>query len=185
MSFSNTTDYFELFGMQPAFAIDMEQLSMRFRELQRSAHPDRYASASAQDKRLSVQNAALINEAYQTLRSPLSRGRYLLQRYGANLDDTDTSMDPAFLMEQMELREALAAVSAADDPFDRLDGLRNRIEGKERDMVAQLQHRLDEVIASQDSDALQQGLQLVRKMQFMQRLLSEVDELEDNMVHLG
>ncbi len=178
------TDYFELFGLSPAFAIDMEQLSLRYRELQRSAHPDRFASASAQEKRISVQQAALINEAYQVLRTPLSRGRYMLARLGANIDDTDTSMEPTFLMEQMELREALAAVTASDDPFASLDSLRDRIEAMEREMVAQLQQLLD-TNDTPGSDDLQRGIQLVRKMQFIQRLLGEVDELEDQLAHVG
>ena len=185
MTFSPSADYFELFGLPRGFAINQEQLALRFRELQRTAHPDRFANASSQDKRLSVQQAALINEAYQVLRSPLSRGRYLLEQLGASLDDSDTSMDPAFLMEQMELREALAQVADSDDPFASLDTLRQRIEGQERDMVAQLQQIVDESLASCDPQTLQAGVQLLRKMQFMQRLLSEVDSLEDSLVHQG
>jgi molecular chaperone HscB len=185
MSFSPTADYFELFGLQPGFAVDLEQLALRFRELQRAAHPDRFANASSLDKRLSVQQAALINEAYQVLKTPLTRGRYLLEQCGASLDDSDTSMDPAFLMEQMALREAIGAVAGAEDPFASLDTLRQRIEGMEREMVAQLQQLIDEALASRDPQTLQAGVQLVRKMQFMQRLLDEVDSLEENLVHQG
>lgn len=184
MSFSPNADYFELFGLTPGFEIDQELLSLRFRELQRSAHPDRFANASAQDKLASVQQAALINEAYQALKSPLGRGRYLLARSGAQLDDADTRMDTGFLMEQMTLREDLAAVPTSADPFTTLDLLRQRIESKEREMVAQLQ-RLDEAVLAGDPEALEQGVQWVRKMQFMRRLLEELDSMEDELVHQG
>ena len=173
-------DFFELFGMMPTFSVDQEQLSMRYRELQRAAHPDRFANASAQDKRISVQQAALINEAYQVLRSPLSRARYMLERLGATIDDTDTRMDPAFLMEQMMLREALAEVSGSEDPFFALDKLRDRIETMERDMVSRLAQLLD---GDTDQETLALGVQLIRKMQFTQRLLGELDDLEDTLVH--
>lgn len=185
MAFSHTQDYFELFDLEPGFSIDLEQLALRFRELQREAHPDRFANATAQEKRISVQQAALINEAYQALKTPLSRGRYLLESLGARLDETDTRMDPAFLMEQMELREGLAAVNASDDPFARLESMRERIEGMEREMVTRLQQLLDDKENRRDPAALEKGVQLVRKMQFMQRLLGEVDDLEENMVHQG
>lgn len=181
MTASQGPDYFALFGLEPRFDLDLEQLSLRYRELQRSAHPDRFANASSQERLLSVQQAALINEAYQVLRQPLSRGRYMLSRHGANLDDTDTRMDTAFLMEQMELREALAGVASASDSFEQLDKLRDRIEAMERDMVAHLQQLLQQPV---DETVLDAGIQLVRKMQFTQRLLGEVDELEETLAHV-
>ena len=56
--------YFELFDMPVEYDVDMGKLQSRYRELQRLTHPDRFASASDQERRLSVQQAALINEAY-------------------------------------------------------------------------------------------------------------------------
>jgi molecular chaperone HscB len=172
-----SNNYFELFDIPVSFAVDQETLSLRYRDLQRAVHPDRFANASDQEKRLSVQQAALINEAFQALKSPLPRARYLLELNGITLDDNDTSMDPMFLMEQMELREALAEVRGKEDPFGVLNGLRDRIESRERELVESLQSLFN------DGDELEQGKDLVRRMQFMQRLLGEVDELEEDLVH--
>jgi molecular chaperone HscB len=80
-------------------------------------------------------------------------------------------------MEQMELREALAEVRGKEDPFGVLNGLRDRIESRERELVESLQSLFN------DGDELEQGKDLVRRMQFMQRLLGEVDELEEDLVH--
>lgn len=170
-------NYFELFELPVSFEVDLETLSLRYRDLQRAVHPDRFANASDQEKRLSVQQAALINEAFQALKSPLPRARYLLELNGITLDDNDTSMDPSFLMEQMELREALADVRGKDDPFGELNTLRDSIEAKERELVESLQQLFNEGVD------LDQGKDLVRRMQFMQRLLGEVDELEEDLVH--
>ena len=174
---THAKNYFELFDIPVSFEVDQETLSLRYRDLQRAVHPDRYANASEQEKRLSVQQAALINEAFQALKSPLPRARYLLEINGITLDDNDTRMDPMFLMEQMELREDLAAVRSKVDPFGELNALRDRIESKERELVESLQSLFN------DGDDLERGKDLVRRMQFMQRLLSEVDELEDDLVH--
>ncbi|MFO7594036.1 MAG: Fe-S protein assembly co-chaperone HscB [Pseudomonadota bacterium] len=170
-------NYFELFELPVSFEVDQELLSLRYRDLQRAVHPDRFAGASDQEKRLSVQQAALINEAFLALKSPLSRARYLLELNGIILDDNDTGMDPAFLMEQMALREALADVRGKEDPFTELNRLRDQIEGKERELVESLQQLFH------DGENLEHGKDLVRRMQFMQRLLTEVDELEEELVH--
>jgi len=172
-------NHFELFELPTSFEVDQETLALRYRELQRAVHPDRFANATEQEKRLSVQQAAQINEAFQVLKTPLSRARYLLELGGLPLDDSNTQMDPGFLMEQMELREALGEVRGKDDPFDALNRVRDDIEGRERELIASLQ----QAFADSGKNELENARELVRKMQFMQRLLSEVDDLEETLVH--
>ncbi|HKJ76321.1 MAG TPA: Fe-S protein assembly co-chaperone HscB, partial [Gammaproteobacteria bacterium] len=69
-------NYFELFGLPEGFEVDSETLSLRYRDLQRALHPDRFAGASDRERRLSVQQTARVNEAYRTLKDPLARARY-------------------------------------------------------------------------------------------------------------
>lgn len=159
-------NHFELFGLPVAFEVDAELLAQRYRELQRSVHPDRYASASDRERRLSVQRAAQINEAYQCLRKPLARARYLLQLQGAVLDDErDTHLDPGFLMEQMELREALEAAPAAADPLAEIAGLMQSIQSRMQAVLA----TFPELFAAQTEAALMQARENVQKMQFLER----------------
>lgn len=172
-------NHFELFELAPSFDVEQETLALRYRELQRAVHPDRFANASEQEKRLSVQQAAQINEAYQVLKSPLLRARYLLELNGLPLNDSDTQMDAAFLMEQMELREALAEVRSKADPFDALNRVRDDIESRERQLIQSLQ----QAFSDSSRESLETAREMVRKMQFMQRLLSEVDEMEETLVH--
>jgi molecular chaperone HscB len=172
-------NHFELFDLATSFEVEQETLALRYRELQRAVHPDRFANASEQEKRLSVQQAAQINEAFQVLKSPLPRARYLLEINGLALDDTDTQMDPVFLMEQMALREELAEVRGADDPFSALNRTRDSIEAKEREIIESLQ----QAFAEGSPEALERAREQVRKMQFLQRVLGEVDELEETLVH--
>jgi molecular chaperone HscB len=173
-----TQNHFELFGLEPGFELDLSSLSEKYRDLQRAVHPDKFANASEQDRRLSVQQAAQVNEAYQTLKSPLLRARYLLELQGVDLDDTDTSMDPMFLMEQIELRESLAGIAGQSDPFTALMALRDTIDAKDKAFISSL----GAAFASGEEDALQGARDTVRKMQFMERLLSEVEELEEELV---
>ncbi len=129
MSSVLTQSYFEIFSLPQRYVLDRAGLDARYRDLQRSVHPDRFASSSDQERRISIQHAARINEAYQVLRDPLKRGRYLLELRGEHVDGRrGAHQDPEFLMQQMELRESLAVLRQQDEPLKALDRLAHEIE---------------------------------------------------------
>jgi molecular chaperone HscB len=138
-------------------------------------HPDRFAAADAQSQRLSLQNATLVNEAFQTLKDPLRRAEYLLQLRGVTPDDpSNTLNDPDFLMQQLTLREALSEVKVSDDPFARLDQLLDEIDTLMRSQVARLAVLLEE----RSGEKLQDAAQAVQKMQFLNKLHAEAETVE-------
>jgi molecular chaperone HscB len=173
--FDLSKNYFDLFGLPVRFRLDTVELSTRYRELQRVVHPDRYAAADAQTQRLSLQNATLVNEAFQTLRDPLRRAEYLLHLRGVALDDpSNTLNDPDFLMQQLALREALAEVRTADDPCARLAELLDEIDSLLRSQVA----RLAVLLEDRSSERLVEAAQAVQKMQFLNKLHAEAELVE-------
>ncbi len=168
-----TQDHFSLFGLPAGYELDREVLEARFRELQRAVHPDRFASASDQERRLAMQKAAQVNEAYRVLRDPLARARYLLELRGHAFDDErSTHQDPEFLMEQMELREALGEVREQSDPLGALDGLMRRIQAR----LDALETELAAVLAN--AQATDAAAELVQRMQFFRKLEQEAEALE-------
>ncbi len=91
-----SADYFELFGLPLSYEVDRDQLAQQYRELQQQYHPDRYASASDQERRLSLQMASRVNEGNRVLRDPVARARYLLEQMGVDLGtDSQTVRDPS------------------------------------------------------------------------------------------
>lgn len=108
-------NYFQLFDLPIQFPLDEPALTARYRKLQLQFHPDRFASKSAQEQRLSAQLAAFINQAYDVLSSPITRAEYLLSlRFPEDIQAASgetTLQDNAFLMEQMELREHLSVLT--------------------------------------------------------------------------
>ena len=171
-------NYFELFGLPLDFDIAADDLTARYRQLQRRVHPDKFANSSAQERRLSMQMTAQINEAYQTLQRPVSRGRYLLGLLGVDMnDETDTSMDPVFLMEQIELRESLAEVKQTADPHKTLDELANQIEQRMQAKTEQFRRHL----MKNSSEGLSQARAAIREMQFLQKLRHEIDDGEEGL----
>ncbi|MHA7600489.1 Fe-S protein assembly co-chaperone HscB [Alicycliphilus sp. T452] len=116
------SDDFELFGVPRRFAQDRATLDARWKDLQREAHPDRFAAQGAAAQRVAMQWSVRINEAYQRLKDPLRRAAYLCELHGAPIRAEDnTAMPAAFLMQQMQWREALeeatgmAELDALDD----------------------------------------------------------------------
>ncbi len=168
-------NFFELFGLPARFDIDSADLASRYRELQRRFHPDRFAAAPESERRLSMQMTAQINGAYQTLRDPVARARYLLGLQGIDTnEETDTRMDPAFLMEQMELREELDALRDRADRAAPLAALRDRVAGWQESKIQELRRRF----AENTDDARGQARHLVRELQFLQKLENEIEALE-------
>ena len=173
MSSTLTKNYFELFSLPQQYVLERAELDARYRDLQRTVHPDRYASASDQERRLSMQQATHINEAYQVLKDPLRRGRYLLELRGHVIEDQQTThQDPEFLMQQIEFREALAEIRQQDDPLQALDRLAREIQAQYRTLESELAQALDA------GEEFEPAVTLVLKMQYFMRLKNEVQELE-------
>ena len=174
MSAELSSTHFELFGLPQSFSVDRAQLDSRYRELQRTTHPDRFVNAGDQERRLSMQQAARVNEGYQVLKDPLLRGRYLLELAGYPFSDAQhITSDAAFLMEQMELREALGEVRAAADPFTALAAVMDRVTADYNSLTKELQQQFDSAVTDQESVA-----DTLMKMQFFRRLEEEAQELE-------
>jgi len=107
---------FELFAVPACFAQDATALDARWKELQREAHPDRFAAQSVAAQRQAMQWSVRINEAYQRLKHPLKRAAYLCELAGAPINaENNTAMPADFLVEQMQWREALDDASSEAD----------------------------------------------------------------------
>jgi len=163
-------DYFALFGLTPVFDIDVERLEQAYLEMQGKVHPDRFAHLPDSEKRLSMQWATHANEAFRTLKNPLTRGHYLLELRGVDpAFDTNTAMSADFLMEQMEWREALGEAQQAADE-DALEDLARRVRAGSKALVLELARQLD-VTGDLDGAA-----DTVRRMKFLEKLQHEIND---------
>ena len=160
------SDDFELFGVPRCFAQERATLDARWKELQRQAHPDRFAAQGAAAQRVAMQWSVRINEAYQRLKDPLKRAAYLCELHGAPIRAEDnTAMPTAFLMQQMQWREALdEAASAAD-----LDALEDETQAARSATLARCGELID---AQQDYAA---AAREVRSLMFIARFAQDID----------
>ena len=172
-------NYFALFGLPEDYGLDVALLADKYRLLQRNTHPDRFAGASKQEQLLSAQYAAVVNDAYESLKSPVKRAIYMLKLKGLNLDEQrSANMSPDFLMRQIELREELEGVKDQEDSEAALeklnDNLQGQLSGFEQAFAASINCRAD--------DSLNNAVQTVNKMQFIVKMLKDVERLEDELL---
>ena len=174
----SSRSYFEIFSLPVGWIIERAAVDARYRQLQQQFHPDRYAAKGDVDKRLAVQTAALINDAYQTLISPLKRAQYLMQLDGIDADqESHITSDGAFLMSQIDLREELADIGQDGPSPAALEALA-RLEQRIGGTYAGLQ---DEFSAHYSAGDLAAAFEIVAKRQFFVKLLEQVEALEEQL----
>jgi molecular chaperone HscB len=111
-----TADYYSLFDLPREFALDLPALEQKFRDLSRQLHPDRFARAEPRERRISLERATRLNDAYRALKDWRRRAAYLLKLAGQDVfGEGRTFHDPDFLEEQLEWREAIAFARADGD----------------------------------------------------------------------
>jgi len=166
-------NFFRLFGLSECYLLDNAQLDLQYHALQTRVHPDKFAHLPESERRLSMQWATRVNEAYQTLRRPISRARYLLSLHGVDTqEETNTAMPVDFLMAQMEWREAVEAAQQSGD-IGQLEKLESRLQQE----VQYLQESLAVKIDHEHSYAA--AAEGVRKLKFMEKLAEEIASAYD------
>jgi molecular chaperone HscB len=160
------SDDFELFGLQPQFAQDRSVIDERWKQLQRQAHPDRFADQGPAAQRLAMQWSVRINEAYQRLKDPMRRAAYLCELGGAPIQaENNTAMPAAFLMQQMTWREAL---EEAND-LHALESLHDEVTQARQHALQQCEQLID---VAYD---LPQAAQQVRALMFIERFAQDIE----------
>jgi molecular chaperone HscB len=157
---------FQLFGVPQQFAQDRAALDARWKELQKEAHPDKFAAQGAAAQRIAMQWSVRINEAYQRLKEPVQRAAYLCELNGAPINaENNTAMPAEFLMQQMGLREAL------DDASSEVDLDQIALEAKQimREQLSKAEHFLDQ------SHHFPAAAQAVRALMFVEKFQRDIE----------
>jgi molecular chaperone HscB len=163
---------FELFGLPERFGQDLARIDERWKDLQREAHPDRFAAQGAAAQRIAMQWSVRINEAYKRLKDPLKRAAYLCELRGAPIEaENNTAMPAEFLVEQMEWREALDEAHTPED----VDRIHEQLVLSRQAMLQSVRELLDE-----RNDAAAAAKQ-VRALMFVERFGRDVEARADQL----
>ncbi|OYT88793.1 MAG: Fe-S protein assembly co-chaperone HscB [Burkholderiales bacterium PBB3] len=158
---------FELFGLTQQFAQDRAAIDVRWKELQREAHPDKFAAQGAAAQRIAMQWSVRINEAYKRLKDPLKRAAYLCELGGAPINaHSNTAMPTAFLMQQIEWREAMDEAQSVAE----LETLTDEVNAARRQLLQQCEDVLD----AQHNPV--QAVPTVRALMFLDKFSQDLNQ---------
>lgn len=161
-------DYFALFGLPARFRFDPAELDAAYRRLQSEVHPDRFASAGDEERRLALQSSSRVNEAYRALRRPLERARYMLLLRGIDaLAETDTVLPHEFLEQQLEVRESVADAIARHDTAD-LVAQQKAVEAAAAELEHALAEQLDQAVTPAEARVT------LRKLSFLSKVAADI-----------
>lgn len=161
-------NFFTLLQLPEAFDIDLETLHQNYQSIQKNIHPDRFATFDDEAKLESIKKTAQVNDAYQTLKSPIRRAEYLLQLKGINIhDEKYTAVPQDFLMQQMEWREELETHKLNKVALEKLA---QDIQKNKNDMMNQLPSFFD------DKNHLNDAIRVTRELNFIEKIEQHIND---------
>ncbi|MBZ5632880.1 MAG: Fe-S protein assembly co-chaperone HscB [Acidobacteriia bacterium] len=104
--------FYDALGLEPKLALDLDDLKKRFYDRSRQWHPDRFSRANSEEKQRSEEMTSMLNDAFRTLRDPVSRAEYFLRESGLELPK---DAPPELLEEVFELNMALEELRGGDE----------------------------------------------------------------------
>ena len=169
-------DYFKLFDLPRSFDVDKKALTQAYYRLNKEYHPDNFTLASSEDQATALSKTTHINMGYKLLKNKQQRLKYVLELLGVNFQEGKESMPQEFLMEMMDLNEAIM-----DYKMDPSSEVRKKIEGQVSAFQQEIEASAQDNIATINMEAPQANLlQAIKdyylKSKYLKRLLDNLDD---------
>ncbi|MCX2473590.1 Fe-S protein assembly co-chaperone HscB [Pedobacter sp. MC2016-05] len=167
------SNYFEFYDLPVQFNPDQQQVKAKFYALSKQYHPDFYANESVEKQDEVLTLSTLNNKAYQTLSNAKRRLKYVLELKGIVETDEGYQLPQSFLMEMMEVNEALMDLEFEPDP-DKLSQVRGEVDVIEQ----QLENELDKLVKQFDESPgdAQNLLPAIKDIFYRQKYISRIRE---------
>lgn len=156
--------------MDKKFKVNIKQLDMKFKELQKLSHPDNFANESMELKDIALRTSTTVNEGYQIMKNDVERGIYLLEfMFGININDESTSDQSAFMATIFYLREEI------EDAKDSKEALRAILS-----KLLLSVHRICDELDSQLQTVNQEQLKTnVISLKYICKVVTELEDMLD------
>lgn len=173
-------DFFVLLGLTPGFHVDEAAVEKSYRDLSRKLHPDKFAKASPRERRFSLEQSTLLNQALKALRDPVARAEYLLKSNGLPVPSEESGKPGAggrlpleFYEEVMEDREAL--IEAKTEGSEAVKRLADKIIARRDQSLATIDRSFTAWEVSGDKGKLEPAATELAKLRYYARFLDEVE----------
>lgn len=174
-------NYFDVFGLPvDRLVIDTSQLEKRFLELSRKYHPDRFASKTPLENQIAHEYSSSVNNAYRTLKEPVSRAKYVVERQLGSIEEKSASVPPDMAEFFFEIHDVLDTIreSNGDAPESALKEVQ-KADQELREKVQQLESDLRQQFASYDSAPDKKNLEKIKEIlserSYIRSFLRQID----------
>lgn len=167
-------NYFELYGLPLSFSPDKAAVKKKYYELSRQYHPDRYAQAADAERQEALRMAALNNDAFKTLNDADATMAYILKLNGVLEDEEKYNLPPAFLMEMMDLNEAVSDYEMQPDENGRQQ-IMKLTEEQFADWEAQAMPLMEQYEGSPNHDILLKIKDYFFRKKYLLRIRERID----------
>jgi molecular chaperone HscB len=172
------SNYYDFFGLDHRLDIDLKELERRFYTLSRRLHPDVYFRRSPQERQFSLDATAVLNDAYRTLRDPLTRAEYLLRENGFDIGEQKSANVPPELLEEVfDLNMALEELRAGDESVrPQLDEAHQRFTAMQDEIDAELRQQFAAYDRAPGRDVLARIRGILNRRRYVRNLVHEVEK---------
>jgi molecular chaperone HscB len=171
---------FEILGIDARYDLDLRAVEKRHRELSVALHPDKFAQGGASARREAIERASQVNEAWRIVRDPIRRAEALFEVAGINVGETnEPKSNQEFLMEMMEMREALSDARDSND-LAKVRALAEDAEARESAAKQAISAATAAGVAQNNIAVLIQALPKLGELRFYRRMLEDVSAIEDS-----
>jgi molecular chaperone HscB len=167
-------NYFDFFGLPHKLNLDGKDLESRFYALSKQWHPDRFARASADQRRMSENATATLNDGYRTLKEPVLRAEYLLKERGFDIGEQKSSNVPPELLEEVfELNMALEEV---EESRPQLEEARRKFVAMREEIDRELYDQFAAYDEAQDRPVLEGIRAILHRRKYIRNLVTQVEK---------
>ena len=169
---------FKVFDLPVNFQLDTQALNERYLALQKSLHPDNFASADVGQQRLAMHKSTEVNDALKTLKDPILRAEAIIALNTGEQQNVEqkSTQDVAFLMQQLQWREQLEELENQKDK-QALSVFAKEIKQETRTLLVALADRIE-------GAQWAQAIQFCDKLRFIRKLSEEIERVEEQLFEL-
>ena len=174
MDISNQ-NYFDMFSLPESFDIDADKLTTNYKELQAQYHPDKFSGSDDATRLKALQTSSILNQAFDTLKSPLKRSAYMLVLQGIDPEEHNQShLSESLLLQQMDWRDQLE-IAAGEEDLTSLDRLK-------QDAKTELEAGIETFKSALKNQDYVSAKATYHKLQFVEKFIHEIDRSEEKIL---
>jgi molecular chaperone HscB len=175
--------YYDVLGYDHEFLmLDAGDLEKRFFELSKLYHPDRFANKSPLEIQISHDCSAAVNNAYRTLRNPVTRAKYFVEKKFGSTEEKSAKVPMDMADQFFEIQDVLDSIRDSHEtpPSETVREVREEeaMFGKKIvDLDQKLRAKFSEYDAAPADTVLQEMQEILSERSYIRSFLRQIDRV--------